>query len=187
MQDLLKKITRRTPKKPAVSVSLRIPNALYEQIRLDLERPHVFAAERVGFLFVRTGLMEPDNVLLLGHDYQALADERYIDDPDAGARIDSTAIREALQGVLNGQGGAFHVHLHDHSGKPRYSRMDTTEQPKLIASFQAVSSTLPHGTLVLSRNNAIASVWLPGTSQPISVKKISTVGAPMRIWEEKRK
>ena len=187
MQNPIRKITRRAEKKPAVSITLRIPNPLYDQIRLDLERPHPFAAERVGFLFVRTGAAETGSLLLLGHAYHALADECYIDDPKAGARIDSGAIREAMQRTLDGHGGVFHVHMHDHNGKLGYSRMDTSEQPKLVVSFQAVSPTLPHGTLVLSRNNGIASAWLPEMSQPINIKKISTAGAPMRIWEEKRK
>ena len=187
MQNPVKKITRRTEKKPTVSISLRIPNPLYDQIRADLERPHPFAAERVGFLFVRTGATGPGRLLLLGHAYHALVDERYIDDPEAGARIDSGAIREAMQRTLDGHGGVFHVHMHDHNGKPGYSRMDMAEQPKLIVSFQAVNPSLPHGTLILSRNNGIASAWLPGTNQPTSIKKISTAGAPMRIWEEKRR
>ena len=182
-----RKTARRTEKKPATRITLRIPGALYRRMKCDLERPHPFADERVGFLFVRTGRLEAGGLLLLGHAYHALADERYLDDPKAGARIDSGAIREAMQKVLDGQGGAFHVHLHNHVGKPRYSGMDLSEQPSLIKSFQTIGSASPHGTLVLSQNNGIASVWLPGSGEPVSAAKISVVGAPMLMWEGTRK
>ncbi len=183
----IQKSTRRTEKKLATRITLRIPGALYRRIKCDLERPHPFAAERIGFLFVRAGSLETNGLLLLGHGYHALADERYMDDPEAGARIDSGAIREAMQRVLDGEGGAFHVHLHDHDGRPRYSGMDLSEQPSLIRSFQIAGSTSPHGTLVLSQNNGIASVWLPGSKEPVNAGRISIVGAPMLMWEGTRK
>src|SRR6266446_1213842 len=61
-------------------------------------RPNSFAAARVGFLYgplVRAGTATQ---LVLLASYQPVADDRYINAPWSGARIDSAAIRGAMQG-----------------------------------------------------------------------------------------
>jgi hypothetical protein len=112
-----------------MSVRIRITRRVYEEVRADLSRPHPFASERVGFLFGRLGNAETNDPLVLITAYSSLADERYIDDPLSGARIDSQAIRGAMQQVLNRRDGVFHVHAHDWPGKPYFSWLDRQECP----------------------------------------------------------
>ena len=46
-------------------VQIKIPKTLFDKVVSDINRPHSFALERVGFLFVKTGTEEnkiaPDN------------------------------------------------------------------------------------------------------------------------------
>src|ERR1700729_2806808 len=100
-------------------------------MRRDLVRPHVFAAERIGFAAVRIGNAGNDPTLILVEGYSPVADENYIDDPKVGARINSAAIRTAMQMAIDQRCGAFHVHLHINRGKPRLSRTDRTELPRV--------------------------------------------------------
>jgi hypothetical protein len=166
-----------------MSVHVRLTRQLYEQVRADLSRPHPFAAERVGFLFARLGNANNATPLVLFTGYSPLADDRYIDDPHAGARIDSQAIRSAMQQVLNRKEGVFHVHRHDWLGKPRFSRMDRTELPRLIPSVQAVGLCYAHGLLLLRNDDITAAVWLPGNTQPAEADRITIVGHPLQVFE----
>ena len=59
--------------------------------------------------------------------------------PLVGARMGPSAIRKALQHAFNRPTSMFHVHCHEHSGPPRFSRVDArqirlrtavTEQPR---------------------------------------------------------
>jgi hypothetical protein len=166
-----------------MNIRIRIARRLYEQVRADLSRPHPFAAERVGFLFGRLGNAGTDDPLILMTAYSSLADARYIDDPLAGARIDSQAIRGAMQQVLNRGDGVFHTHSHDWPGKPYFSRLDRQELPRLIPSFQAVGPSQAHGLFLLSPNQCTAEVWLPGAAEPVEAGRITVVGYPMQIVE----
>jgi len=95
---------------------LRLTRRLCDEVRVDLARPHAFAAERVGFLFGRLGNAQTNDPMVLFTGYSSLDDERYINDPNSGARIDSHAIRGAMQQVINRHEGVFHVHMHEWNG-----------------------------------------------------------------------
>jgi hypothetical protein len=123
-----------------------------------------------------------DPIILLT-DYSPLADDRYIDDQYSGARIDGTAIRGAMQQVLDRKQGVFHVHMHEFPGYPHFSRMDREELPRLIPSFQAVGPSFAHGLFLLSEDECAAQVWLPGSSEPTTPTRITIVGFPMKIIE----
>jgi hypothetical protein len=166
-----------------MTVHVRLTRQLYEQVRVDLLRPHPFATERIGFLFARLGNINSTTPLVLLTGYSPLADDRYINDLSAGARIDSQAIRSAMQQVLNRKEGVFHVHMHDWPGKPRFSRMDRTELPRLIPSFQAAGPSFPHGLFLLSKDNFTAAVWQPGKTQPAEADRITIVGHPLQVFE----
>jgi len=166
-----------------MNVCIRLTRELYDRVRADLRRPHPFAAERVGFMFAKLGNAGTDNPLVLFTDYIPLADDRYIDDPYSGARIDGTAIRGAMQEVLDRQQGVFHVHIHEFPGRPHFSRMDREELPRLIPSFQAVGPTLPHGLFLMSEDESAAEVWIPGSRRPVDPARITIVGFPMQIIE----
>ncbi len=164
-----------------MNVKIRLTNDLYERVRKDLLRPHWFAAERVGFIYgslANAGTVDP---LVLLTDYETLDDDRYVNDPHAGARIDGTAIRGAMQNVLDRKKGVFHVHMHDFPGYPFFSWMDREELPRLIPSFQAVGPAYAHGLFLLSPDACAGEVWMPGESDPIIPSMISIVGFPMRF------
>ncbi len=155
---------------------------LLDKVRADLSRPHPFAAERVGFLFARlanAGAAEP---LVLITDYEPLADERYIDDPRSGARIDSQAIRGAMQGVLDRGKGGFHVHMHHWPGRPMLSRMDAEEIPRVVTALRRVGPGHAHGIVLLHDEECAAWVWLPGKDRAIEAESVSVVGFPTKIF-----
>jgi hypothetical protein len=164
-----------------MNVQIRLTRQLYDQVRADLSRPHPFAAERVGFLFARLGNVGADVPLVLFTGYSPLADVRYIDDPHSGARIDSQAIRSAMQQVLDRGEGVFHVHMHKFPGRPRFSPMDRDELPRLVPSFQAVGPGFAHGLFLLSEDACAAEVWLPGSKAPVAAGRINIVGFPMHL------
>lgn len=164
-----------------MTIHLKIPRALYTSIRADLVRPHSFAAERVGFARARLGTGEGDNRLVLLTGYTPVADTNYIDDPKSGARIDATAIREAMQTILEEEVGLFHVHLHDFPGVPGLGRMDQREIPELIKTFRATGPKYPHGILLLSSDSLSSWVWLPGKSEAAVPARTTVVGMPLYV------
>ncbi len=157
---------------------------MVRDMRADLERRHPFAAERVGFVFARMGNQGAGELQVLPTSYAPVPDANYIEDSEVGARIDSTAIRAAMQTVLGQQLGAFHVHMHDHRGQPRFSRVDLADYPALVRSFQNVAPGLAHGALLLSEDSCECLVWLPGGSRPSPRGRIIIVGNPMGVFPE---
>src|SRR5690349_13978435 len=121
-----------------MKVTVRIPKALLVAMRLDLARPHDHALERVGFLVAR-GAQHDRGMLLLAMDYAAVADEDYIPDSRVGARINSHAIRSALQRALTSGDSVLHTHAHEHSGTPGFSGVDARTLVDLVPSFRAVA------------------------------------------------
>lgn len=83
-----------------------------------------------------------------------------------------------MQHSIDSGGGAFHVHLHDWPGRPRFSPLDQDELPRLIPSFQAVRPGAAHGLFLLSRDTCAAEVWLPGEKNAQVPRSISVVGFP---------
>lgn len=167
-----------------MNVQLRMTRHIYNQIRADLSRPHPFAGERVGFLFAKHGLADGDTILVLPANYQVIPDDQYIDDPKVGAKINSIAIRNAMQRSMDNGESVFHVHMHEHLGRPAFSRLDRRELFFLIQSFQNVSPKLPHGAMVLSYDDTAALIWLPNEEKPVSVAKITVVGYPVTFHGE---
>lgn len=164
-------------------VIIRINRSLYESIRTDLLRPHDHAYERVGFVHARIGIISDHEKLVLFSGYHSVPDENYLRDEEAGARIDSSAIRNAMQRSMDTGKGMFHVHLHNHVGIPGLSLMDETEIPPIISSLRVATPQSPHGIFLLSKNKSLGLVWLPGISGPTKASKISIIGYPIdRIW-----
>jgi hypothetical protein len=166
-----------------MTVHARLARDLYDQVRADLIRPHPHAGERVGFLYARLGNAGTDHPIIIFTRYVPLADDRYIRDPFAGARIDGTAIREAMQGVLSQGEGVFHVHIHEWPGEPGWSPMDLRELPRLIPGFKAVGPKLPHGLFLLSPDHFAGAVWLPGNTTSVPMDRVTVVGFPTQIFE----
>ena len=117
-------------------------------------------------------------MLVLATNYYSVADENYVDDPYSGARINSAAIREAMQCVLDTGDGLFHVHCHAHRGRPGFSGMDLDETPQIVSSLRVVGPNQAHGMLLLSNDQCIAKVWMPESSEPLMADGVTIVGYP---------
>ena len=162
-----------------MKISLKITKLLIQNIRADLSREHRFAAERVGFISCRVADLPEGGLIITANNYHPVADEDYLDDPSVGAMMGPTAIRKALQIAYTDNMCMIHVHMHEHQGIPKFSKVDLTESAKFIPDFWNVQPTLPHGTLVLSHNLAAALCWVPGIRKILPVSNITIVGSPL--------
>jgi hypothetical protein len=167
-------------------ITLRIPREIHESLIRSLHEPHPFASERIAFCRVAVGNRGHEHTLVLVTEYWSVPDDQYVDDPLSGARINSTAIRNAMQQILDTGRGVLHVHCHDYPGLPEFSPMDRAETPRLVQSFQHVNGNMPHGMLVLSPDSARASVVLPGCRDLRPVDQISIVGRRLTIIKAPR-
>jgi hypothetical protein len=166
----------------------RAPANLLRDVRADLQRPHRFAAERVGFLLCRAGQLGSDGLVVLAADYHAVEDDDYLDDPRVGAMMGPAAIRKAMQRAYHGGAqdiGLFHVHMHEHRGLPGFSRVDLTEYMKFVPDFFNAVPLMPHGAIVLSHDLAIGLCWSKRESKPVRIDRFVSVGAPQCAWEER--
>lgn len=142
-----------------MTVAFRATAQFLDRVRRDLVRPHAYAAERVGFISVKAA-QGHEKLVLLAQDFHPVADDDYINDPSVGAMMGPEAIRKALNVTLLQPVGMFHVHLHDHRGRPGFSRIDLREQLKLIPNFFKLRREMPHGAIVLSLDAAHGRCWL---------------------------
>lgn len=162
---------------------------MLKMVRDDLERPHSFAAERVGFFLCRAGKLSGHGLIILAATYDPVDDEDYLPDDSVGAMMGPAAIRKALQRVYAGGAGdisLFHVHMHGHIGLPGFSRVDVTESKKFVPDFFNVAPLMPHGIIVLSYDRAVGLCWRGPREEPTMIDRFAHVGAPMRLWEGKR-
>jgi hypothetical protein len=164
----------------AMKILFKITENLLEQVHSDLARPHAFAAERVGFLNCKVGLTKPLALAILAREFSPVDDDDYLDDPRAGATIGPAALRKALQLVYKEAGSMFHIHVHDHPGRPWFSYIDLHEGANFVPDFWHVRPELPHGALVLSRDSVSGLCWVPGKRNPIPIQSFTVVGFPMR-------
>jgi molybdopterin-synthase adenylyltransferase len=158
---------------------LRCTTQLLDEIRRDLSRPHPFAAERVGFLSVRPATTRRSLVLIV-EAYHPVADADYLNDLSVGAMMGPDAIRKALDIALLQNVGMFHIHIHEHTGRPSFSRTDLREQDKFVPDFFKVCPTMPHGAVVLSHDLAAGRVWIrPNDVEPIT--ELNFMGSPATV------
>ncbi len=160
-------------------VTFKITRRLLGIVRDNLNRPHAFAAERVGFLSCRMAALKPEGCLVLAHRFHPVADEDYVRDFSVGAMMGAAAIRKALQFALSNEVGMFHVHAHEHTGLPRFSGVDLRETAKFVPDFWHVRPHAAHGAIVLSLDSIAGLCWYPLISAPISISRFSIVGSPM--------
>jgi hypothetical protein len=165
-----------------MNIKVRLPRSLVEEVRADLSRPHRFAAERIGFIYGRLTSAGADSPLVIMTGYEPVSDECYINDPRSGARIDSRAIRGAMQGVLDRGQGGFHVHMHDWPGRPVLSRMDVEEIPQVVTALRRVGPAHSNGIVLLHQAECAAWVWLPGYDTAIMADSVSVVGFPFKTF-----
>lgn len=165
-------------------VAFKTTSGLLESVYDDLRRPHPFAAERVGFFSCRVGALKPSGWIVLAHEFHAVADVDYLRDHTVGAMMGPDAIRKAMQVALSAEVCMFHVHVHEHRGRPGLSGTDLRETARFVPDFWHVRPHLVHGAIVLSKDSAIGLCWHPQISAPIRISEFSVVGAPMRLIRE---
>lgn len=161
-----------------MKIHFKILQSLISSIRVDLRRPHPFAAERVGFISCRVAEIHR-GVLILGESYFPVADEDYVDDATVGAMMGPTAIRKALQFAYGERVCMFHVHMHEHSGRPWFSGIDLRENAKFVPDFWNVRPEFPHGVLVLSLDSASGLCWNSRGKKTLRIDEFVVVGTPM--------
>ena len=168
-----------------MKVTLRIRGDLYEHVLRDLRRPHAFAAERVGFLGGSLGRISKNELIVLFNNYYPVADDLYIDDWTVGARINSEAIRRAMQVVLDTGQSIYHVHLHDWRGFPSPGTTDRREIPPIVKSLHNVGLPhTPHGFIVLSKDRAAAFTSIDKPSDLLPAFRVAVVGRAIQFLEE---
>lgn len=168
-----------------MNVAIKMRGRLYDEIRCDLERPHPFAFERVGFTFGKIGTAADDGRLVLLTRYHPIPDDHYIDDPTVGARIGPDAMTWAMQAVYHGRAtreGIFHIHMHGCAGETGMSRTDAREVPAMIPGFQSVGREAAHGIMILSLDHGSAWVRLPGSKDLEPCSSVSVIGNPVRVF-----
>lgn len=165
-----------------MTIKVRLTRKLLDEVRADLLRPHLFAAERVGFLYGHLATTRADSSLVLLTGYEPVANEQYINDPRSGARINSKAIRGAMQRVLDSGQGGFHIHMHHWPGRPVLSRMDAEEIPRIVTGLRRVGLAHAHGIVLLHQEECAAWVWLPGSHIAAEAESVSVVGFPLQIF-----
>lgn len=164
-----------------MNVHFKITGSMLQQLQRDLSRSHPYAAERVGFLFSRQGAIDQNNILLLACEYLPLFDKHYIDDPSVGARINSTAIRNALQKVMDTGMTAMHVHIHHFSEWPQFSKTDNDSLARLIPSFHSVKPQVPHGAIILGCAGITGRIWITKDTT-VAISKYSIIGYPCHFY-----
>lgn len=159
----------------------KITAPMLEHARRDLRRPHLFAAERVGFILCRFARVRRSSLLILAFAYHPVRDDDYIEDSRFGALIGSNAFRMAMQLAWQQHAGLFHVHLHDHHGVPHPSRIDVHESSLFVPDFFHVQPKLPHGTLILSHNAMSGVIWRSTSGQTRAIERFDVVGRPFLL------
>jgi hypothetical protein len=164
--------------------TIRIRNDLLKAVRDDLRRPHEFASERVGFLFGRLGNGESEPEIILLYEFQPVLDLGYVDDPRVGARINGAVIQGAMQRAMARKECCFHVHMHDWSGIPVWSRTDIQEIPPIAASCAVVSPGQRHGAVLLS-SDRVRALWVdPQSKRVVPIQRITEIGWTTLVHRE---
>jgi hypothetical protein len=164
-----------------MKITFKIPQGLLTEIHRDLSVPHEFAAERMGFVACGASHFGADGILFLGDTYHPVADRHYVDDPHVGAMMNSDAIRSALEIGYNRNVAMFHVHRHEHYGRPRFSKVDRRESARFVPDFFKVRPSLPHGVLVLSHDSMAGLCWLAREKHSVEIQEFVVVGPQIPV------
>lgn len=157
----------------------KISRAFLEAVKADLIRPHEVAFERVGFLF---GIQFKN--LIIGHEYEPIGDQLYIEDSKVGARFSGGVIKEVLERSLRTGQSAFHTHIHEHDGEPFLSMVDVRSVVEISKSLKAINPGADHGCLILSNDQAKAYILTPdGQLAPVLT---SVIGFPISQFNKEK-
>lgn len=159
-----------------MKLTFRITGQLLDAVHADLNRPHPFAAERVGFLTCGVGALPGDGLAIYAAAYHPVPDEDYVEDRRAAAMLGPRAFRNMLQTAYRDPASVFHVHRHDHSGPPFPSRTDETESARFVPDFWKVCPNHPHGIIILSHDSVYGRVWHPTSREILPLTGYKIVG-----------
>jgi hypothetical protein len=105
-----------------------------------------------------------------------VADEDYERSMTMGALVGSGGFRKVLQYSYANDVSIFHVHRHEHGGRPMFSAIDVRESAKFVLDFFKVRPQRPHGTLVLSHDSIYGNVWRTAKSKPQPIDRFTILG-----------
>jgi hypothetical protein len=157
---------------------IRIPKTIYRRMKGDLGRPHPYAFERVGYIFIKP----TDGIDLECIDYVPVPDEFYVRDNSVGAHVDHRAIMLAMKQADHNNQGVLQVHEHAGKGKPTFSHVDVDSHPVYLRSFQNANPHVTHGFLLLSEDFMVAKVWVPTVKTPVEILRYEITGDGWVDW-----
>ena len=167
-----------------MKIRLKILSSQLELIRLDLNRPHAFAHERVGFITAGASAILGNDLLLVAGNYRPVDEEDYMPDRSVGVKIGPGAMRKALQAAYRPPAAILHVHTHGGVGRPHFSGVDRRSADEFVPSFFNAVPRMPHGIVVLSDDSASGLMWLGPDRQAQAFIDIVSVGAPISKYGE---
>jgi molybdopterin/thiamine biosynthesis adenylyltransferase len=162
-----------------VQVKVKIPRRLFDAAISDLNRPHDFASERVGFFSTKT-TRAADVLLVHCISYHSIADNQYLRDRSVGARIGPKAITDAMERCVEGV-GQLHVHAHGGRDTPAPSHTDNKELPGVARSFWNVQRAQVSGWGILTSDSAWMSAFISADSDGETECDIVIVGSPLTL------
>jgi hypothetical protein len=164
---------------------LKIPSMLLQEALADLNRPHGFAAERVGFFSTRKSTAA-DIQIIHCVGYHSVSDVHYIRDNSVGVRIGSGAITEAMSRCAVDHVGQLHVHSHGGRGVPRASATDLAELPAVGRSLWNVNRSSASGWAILSNDSGWASLREERRGERVLEPQVAVIGYPLSVSDAAR-
>jgi hypothetical protein len=164
-----------------MKLTFKITSSLLKVIRENLERPHEFAYERVGFLSANVTL-GASGLIFLANEFRPVADEDYVECTNAGALIGPEAIRLAMQWALTEGTSIFHVHSHGWM-MAKFSAVDLVTNGRLMPDFLSIVPQRPHGAIVLNDLSASGCAWLSRELNPYPINQFVEIGLPIKRWK----
>jgi hypothetical protein len=156
---------------------VKIPRSLLIAALNDLERPHPFAGERVGFFSFRQS-MHATRPLLICVAYHPVPDAQYVPDRSCGARINGEAIRAAMGRSFRDKAGELWVHTHGRHGTPSASSTDVVEGPNVVTSLANAQWETCQGWAVISEQGIGGQVRMPAGAVH-QLAELGVIGWPL--------
>jgi len=167
-----------------MNILLKITAGLLASVRADLERPHRFAFERVGFLTAGAARVQ-DGFLLVCRSYHPIADEDYERSNSVGAQIGSSAMRKGIEAAYANSSSLIHIHTHGGVGDPEFSGVDLRSAPGFVPGFFNALPRMPHGLVVLSDDSARGLLWTGRNDEPHNINGFVQVGSAVQKFGER--
>ena len=159
-----------------MNILLKITAGLLASVRADLQRPHRFAFERVGFLTAGAAHVQ-GGLLLVCRSYHPIADEDYERSNSVGAQIGSNAMRMGIEAAYANSSSLIHIHTHGGVGDPEFSDVDLRSAPGFVPGFFNALPRMPHGLVVLSNNSARGLMWTRRGKEPHDINGFVHIGS----------